>query len=162
MCHKFCHKNHIFCHKIAIKFYEICHEKHEIIFKFSARALREATTEIFRLSFMSYFVIHCNTLYRLLHMSYTDLSDHIKNKYFMFSFCIKICKYQFRSWPTVHITPLASKAVTQLITMEMSGYGLMLDAEDQSRILTQCRTADMCNPLYAMVLSSELCRWGSY
>ena len=62
----------------------------------------------------------------------------------------------------MHITPLASKAVTQLITMEMSGYGLMLDAEDQSRILTQCRTADMCNPLYAMVLSSELCRWGSY
>lgn len=64
----------------------------------------------------------------------------------------------FRSWPTITLQPLRSKAVIELVRAELSGYGLMLTPEQESRILNTCRTPATCNPLFVMVLSSQLCK----
>ncbi|XP_023932198.1 nephrocystin-3-like [Lingula anatina] len=66
------------------------------------------------------------------------------------------CPQSWRSWPTVHMEPHSSKSVKEIIRTELAAVEISLNADQESQVLTHCRTAATCNPLYVMLLVSEL------
>ncbi len=65
-----------------------------------------------------------------------------------------------RFWPSVQIEQLSNKAVKELLHAELASLGKSLSDQQQSAILTHCRTPATCNPLYVVLLASSLARSG--
>ncbi|XP_064597908.1 LOW QUALITY PROTEIN: nephrocystin-3-like [Liolophura sinensis] len=72
------------------------------------------------------------------------------------------CPQSWRSWPTLQLEPLSNKNVKELLRAELAVDDVDLDAEEECKILTHCRTPGTCNPLYVLVLSRAIsgCRFG--
>ena len=63
-----------------------------------------------------------------------------------------------RSWPTLRIEELSNKSVKELLRAELASHGRSLNEEQESRILTHCRSPQTTVPLYVVVLASELAK----
>lgn len=65
----------------------------------------------------------------------------------------------YRSWPSINIEELANKGVKELLRADLARLGQGLAEEQESQILTHCRTTATCLPLYVVVMASELARY---
>ncbi|XP_074659416.1 nephrocystin-3-like [Tubulanus polymorphus] len=72
------------------------------------------------------------------------------------------CPQSWRSWPTLRLQPLGTRSIKELLRIELSSFGLSLNADQESYVLTHCRTSATCNPLYVTVLISDICRCNNY
>ncbi|CAH1790232.1 unnamed protein product [Owenia fusiformis] len=71
------------------------------------------------------------------------------------------CPKSWRSWPSIHLEPLSNKNVRELLHAELASLETSMNREQESRVLTHCRTAATCSPLYVTLLSSDLAGCGS-
>ncbi|KAJ8320207.1 hypothetical protein KUTeg_001794 [Tegillarca granosa] len=66
------------------------------------------------------------------------------------------CPQAWRSWPTLQVESLSNKNVKELIKAELATLDASLGSEDETLILTHCRTPATCCPLYVMVLARHI------
>lgn len=67
------------------------------------------------------------------------------------------CAPAWRSWPALNVETLFNKDVRDILRAEISASGgSALSAEQESRVLTHCRTAHTCCPLYVVVLAAHV------
>ncbi|XP_069108020.1 nephrocystin-3-like [Argopecten irradians] len=66
------------------------------------------------------------------------------------------CPQAWRSWPTLQVEPLSNKNVKELIHAELAIQNTQISQEEETLILTHCRTAPTCCPLYVMVLARHI------
>ncbi|KAH3749787.1 nephrocystin-3-like [Dreissena polymorpha] len=66
------------------------------------------------------------------------------------------CPQAWRSWPNLQVEPLSNKNVKELLRAELVSLGSGLSNEEETKVLTHCRNAATCIPLYVMVLSRHM------
>lgn len=66
------------------------------------------------------------------------------------------CPQSWRSWPTLQVEALSNKNVKELLRAELVTLGASLNNEEETKVLTHCRTNPTCVPLYVMVLSRHV------
>ncbi|XP_071149515.1 nephrocystin-3-like [Mytilus edulis] len=72
------------------------------------------------------------------------------------SACEETCPQSWRSWPTVRVEPLSNKNVKELLHAELATLDASISSEEETSILTQCRTPSTCCSLYVMVLARHI------
>lgn len=85
-------------------------------------------------------------------------SSEEKGDFHLLSTLIVQFEFYCSSWPTLRIEELNNKNVKELLRAEMASQGRTLTEQQESRILTHCRSPQTTAPLYVVVLASELAK----
>ena len=70
------------------------------------------------------------------------------------------CPPSWKSWPTVRLGEFTNKNVKDLLRAELALFALTISPESENRILTYCRTPQTANPLYVVIMASDLAQCG--
>ncbi|XP_048121941.1 nephrocystin-3 isoform X5 [Alosa alosa] len=65
---------------------------------------------------------------------------------------VETCPQAWRLWPTIHLDPLSSKEMRNMMTMHCMTAGIKLGKEQERKLETHCKSAATCNALYISVL----------
>ncbi|XP_076147214.1 nephrocystin-3 isoform X1 [Alosa pseudoharengus] len=65
---------------------------------------------------------------------------------------VETCPQAWRLWPTIHLDPLSSKEMRNMITMHCMTAEIKLGKEQERKLETHCKSAATCNALYISVL----------
>ncbi|XP_041923941.1 nephrocystin-3 isoform X5 [Alosa sapidissima] len=65
---------------------------------------------------------------------------------------VETCPQAWRLWPTIHLDPLSSKEMRNMMTVHCMTAGIKLGKEQERKLETHCKSAATCNALYISVL----------
>ncbi|KAL5005675.1 hypothetical protein ScPMuIL_016833 [Solemya velum] len=72
------------------------------------------------------------------------------------SVCEDTCPQAWRSWPTLQVEALSNKNVKELLRAELATFNTSIAPEEETKILTHCRTPSTCSPVYVMALVQHI------
>ncbi|BFZ22072.1 hypothetical protein BsWGS_25111 [Bradybaena similaris] len=70
------------------------------------------------------------------------------------------CPQAWRSWPTLHLEHSSSKLIKELLWTELSSLNAAVEPEVERKIISRCRTASMCCPLYVSLVARHIASLG--
>lgn len=71
------------------------------------------------------------------------------------------CPSSWRAWPTVHLGEFTNKNVKELLQAELALCGQIVSPDNEHKILTYSRTPQTANPLYVVIIASDLAHCNS-